>query len=143
MGTGSMQWTAAEMDGMRCNGLLWLCKFMVFSCWMQTYHAANPSALILSVKFCDQDTGTNLHTQERNERFSTLHLLASSVWRHLSCSPFCHVLSGAISLITRAGTCAHVHLFSEHRSKPRPKKQRGPKKHGVHIHITHPHHPPS
>jgi hypothetical protein len=29
-------------------------------------------------------TGTNLHTQERNERFSTLQLLASSVWRHLS-----------------------------------------------------------
>ena len=43
----------------------------------------------------DQETGTNLHTQERNERFSTLQLLASSVWRHLSHSCFCHVLVGA------------------------------------------------
>ena len=50
------------------------------------------NSLILSVKFCDQDTGTNLHTQERKERFSTLQLLASSVWRHLSPSCFCHLL---------------------------------------------------
>ena len=41
----------------------------------------------------------NSGTQERNKRFSTLQLLASSVWRHLSCSPFCHVLSGAKSII--------------------------------------------
>ena len=41
----------------------------------------------------DQETGTNLHTQERNKRFSTL--LASSVWRHLSPSCFCHLLVGA------------------------------------------------
>jgi hypothetical protein len=72
----------------------------------------DPSALILSVKFCDQETGAHLHTQERNKRFSTLQLLASSVWRHLSCSPFCHVLSGAISIIIRAGTCAHVHFVT-------------------------------
>ncbi len=120
-----MQWTAAEMDGMRCNGLLWLCKFMVFSCWMQTYHAANPSALILSVKFCDQETGTNLHTQERNERFSTLQLLASSVWRHLSPSCFRHLLFGAKSIITRAGTHAHVHfvtMFGNPRADQRTQK---------------------
>jgi hypothetical protein len=43
----------------------------------------------------DQETGNNLHTQERNERFSTLQLLTSSVWRHLSRSCFCHVLVGA------------------------------------------------
>jgi hypothetical protein len=54
----------------------------------------DPSALILSVKFCNQETGTNLHTQERNKRFSTLQLLAIS--------PFCHVLFGAI---------CHVLLF--------------------------------
>ena len=58
-----------------------------------------PTMEMDGVKFCGQDTGTNLHTEERNERFSTLELLASSVWRHLSCSPFCHVLSGAISII--------------------------------------------
>jgi hypothetical protein len=58
---------------------------------MRTDHTAHPSALILSVKFCDQDTGTNLHTQERKERFSTLHLLASSVWRHLSPSCWCQI----------------------------------------------------
>ena len=27
-----IQWTAAEMDGMRCNGLLRLCKFMFLVC---------------------------------------------------------------------------------------------------------------
>ena len=43
----------------------------------------------------DQETGTNLHTQERNKRFSMLQLLASSVWRHLSPSCFCHLLVGA------------------------------------------------
>jgi hypothetical protein len=59
--------------------------------------------LILSVKFCDQETGTNLHTQEKNKRFSTLQLL-------IAISPFCHVLSGAISIITRVGTRAHVHF---------------------------------
>ncbi len=57
-----------------------------------TYHT-HP----VSVKFCDQETGTNLHTQERNKRFSTLQLLnaissfsflSCSLWRHLSCSPF-------------------------------------------------------
>ena len=37
----------------------------------------------------------NSGTQERNERFSTLQLLASSVWRHLSPSCFCHLLVGA------------------------------------------------
>ncbi len=77
MGTGLMQWTAAEMDGMRCNGLLRLCKFMFWfvlhaGCELTT---PDPSAFILSVKFCDQETGTNLHTQERNKRFSTLQLL--------------------------------------------------------------------
>jgi hypothetical protein len=72
----------------------------------------DPSALILSVKFCDQETGTHLHTQERNKRFSTLQLLASSVWRHLSCSCFCHVLVGAKSIITRAGTRAHIHFVT-------------------------------
>ncbi len=71
-----------------------------------------PTMEMDGVKFCGQDTGTNLHTEERNERFSTLELLASSVWRHLSCSPFCHVLSGAISIITRAGTRAHVHFVT-------------------------------
>ena len=46
----------------------------------------------------DQETGTNLHTQERNKRFSTLQLLNAAV---LS-SSFCHVLLGAI---------CHVLLF--------------------------------
>ena len=80
-----MQWTAAEMDGMRCNGLLWLCKFMVFSCWMQT-STPNPSALILSVKFCDQDTGTNLHHKKEkkdSQRSKCLPVLFGAI---------CHVL---------------------------------------------------
>ncbi len=94
-------------------------------------------------------TGTNLHTQERNERFSTLQLyrhfsfLSCSGWRHLSCFCFCHVLVGAIChvlvfvmfwlapnlslpelVLVRA--CTHVFSDDVWRSK------RGrPKKHGV------------
>jgi hypothetical protein len=118
MGTGLMQWTAAEMvecdaNAIDCCGFVFyvfgLCSHDGDGCELTT---PDPSALILSVKFCDQETGTNLHTQERNERFSTLQLLASSVWRHLSCSCFCHVLVGAKSIITRAGTCAHVHFVT-------------------------------
>jgi hypothetical protein len=73
-----MQWTVAEMDGMRCNGLLRLCKIMFFlfvlhaECELTT---PDPSAFVLSVKFCDQETGSNLHTRERNKRFSMLQLL--------------------------------------------------------------------
>ena len=102
----------------------------------------DPSALILSVKFCNQETATHLRTQERNKRFSTLQLL-------ITIFPFCHVLFGAICHVllfvmfslapnlsfTRAGTCAHVHLFCNYvwRSKrgPDPKTW------------THPHCPPS
>jgi hypothetical protein len=114
MGTGLMQRTAAEMvecDAIDCCGFVfYVCAHTIEDgCELTT---PDPSALILSVKFCDQETGTNLYTQERNKRFSTLQLLASSVWRHLSCSPFYHVLSGAISIITRAGTRAHVHFVT-------------------------------
>ena len=104
--------------GMCCNRLLWLCILCFWFVltqwsWMRTDHTRpDPSALILSVKFCDQETGTNLHTKERNERFSTLQLLTSSVWRHLSPSCFCHLLVGAKSIITRAGTHAHVHFVT-------------------------------
>ena len=117
--------------GMCCNRLLLLCILCFWFVltqwsWMQTDHTQpDPSALILSVKFCDQETGTNLHTQERNKRFSTLQLLASSVWRHLSPSCFCHLLVGAKSIITRAGTHAHVHfvtMFGDPRADQRTQK---------------------
>jgi hypothetical protein len=91
MGTGLMQWTAAEMVECDAQSIAAALYFMFLVC--------APTMEMDGVKFCDQDTGTNLHTQERKERFSTLQLLASSVWRHLSCSPFCHVLSGAKSII--------------------------------------------
>jgi hypothetical protein len=87
---------------MRCNGLLGLCKFYVF--WF-VLHAGcelttpDPQPSFLDCqKFCNQKTGTNLHTQERNKRFSTLQLLNNDV---LS-STFCRVLVGAI---------CHVLLF--------------------------------
>ncbi len=124
-----MQWTATEMDGMQYNRLLRLCKFMFLVCASCGCELTtpNPPALILSVKFCDQETGTNLHTQERNKRFSTPSVMF--------CFCFCHVLTGAISIITIAGTRAHVHLFCDNvwRSKHVPNR---PKKHG-HIHIIH------
>jgi hypothetical protein len=128
MGTGLMQWTAArwmEWDAMDCCGFVNLWCFYA-GCELTI---PDPSALILSVKFCDQETGTNLHTQERNERslnapavspflffvmFSLVpsvmfSFLSCSLWRQISqrssciaISLFCHVLFGAI---------CHVLLF--------------------------------
>ncbi len=110
--TGLMQWTAGEMDGMRMQWMecdaMDCCGFVYFVFWF-VLHAgcelttpARPSAFILRVSnfcdLCDQKTGTNLHTEERNKRFSTLQLLNADV---LS-SYFCCVLFGAI---------CHVLLF--------------------------------
>ena len=83
-----------ECDAIDCCGFVNLCFWFVLhdGCKLTT---PNPSALILGVKFCNQETGTNLHTQERNKRFSTFQLLNAI-------SPFCHVLFGAI---------CHVLLF--------------------------------
>ena len=65
---------------------------------------------ILGVKICNQETGTNLHTQERPKDLNAPAVIAPisiirelvlvrmytfSGWRHLSCSPVtfsCHVL---------------------------------------------------
>ena len=73
----------------------------------------------------DQETGTNLHTQERNKRFLTLQLLASSVWRHLSRSCFCHVLVGAAQKMhartTQNTTTQHTTI---NMSRSRPTLQR-------------------
>ena len=59
---------------------------------MRTDHTPDPSALILGVKFCDRETGTNLHTQERtkdlNARLSSPFLL----FCHVLVGAFCHVL---------------------------------------------------
>jgi len=83
----------------------------------------DPSALILGVKFCDQETGTNLHTQERTTDLNApaahhhFSFLSCSGWHHLSCSP---VMFSFLSCSlwrhiyhTQAGTCVHVHLFSD------------------------------
>jgi len=98
MGTGLMQWTAAEMEGMQCDAMdcfgfvnvLGLCFHA--GCELTT---PNPSALrtmfLVSVKFCDRGTGTNLRAKERNKR-SQRSSSRSITYRHLSRSPFCHVL---------------------------------------------------
>jgi hypothetical protein len=65
----------------------------------------------------DQETGTNLHTQERNERFSTLQLLASSVWRHLSPSCFCHLLVGAAQKMHISPLTSKKYTIREHNTK--------------------------
>ena len=125
MGTGSMQWTAAEMDGMRCNGLLWLCKFMVFSCGCKLTTTPDPALILTLVSNFAIGKLVLMYIHKKETVLNAIYsfsFLSCSLWRHLSCSPFCHVLSGAISLITRAGTCAHVHLFSEHRSKRQTQK---------------------
>jgi hypothetical protein len=138
MGTGLMQWTAAEMVECDCNRLLRLCNFFFGLCFHDGCKLTNPSALILSVKFCDQETGTNLHTQERNKRFSTLQLLAispsCSVWRHFFVM-FC--LAPYLSLpklvLVRLYTF-FVMMFGDPSTDPTD-----PKKHG----LTHPQRPPS
>jgi hypothetical protein len=113
-----------ECDAIDCCGFVNLCFWFVLSCGCELT-TPDPSALILSVKFCNEETGTNLHTQERNKRFSMPSVMFC----------FCHVLTGAISIITIAGTRAHVHLFCDDvwRLKRVPNE---PKKHG-HIHIVH------
>ena len=62
-----MQWTvtAAEIDGMRRNRLQRLCKFVFFVCACTMDVSLPHPTSILGVKICDQETGTNLHTQER------------------------------------------------------------------------------
>ena len=72
-----MQWTAAEMVECDAQSIAAALYFMFLVC--------APTMEMYGVKFCDQDTGTNLHTQESNERFSTS--------QRSSCSP---VLFGAI-----------------------------------------------
>jgi hypothetical protein len=106
-----MQWTAEEMDGIGCavDAMVgWRmecdamdgCGFVNFYVFWFVLHAGceltppDPSYQ----KFCDEKTGTNLHTEERNKRFSTPQLLNADV---LS-SSFCCVLFGAI---------CHVLLF--------------------------------
>ena len=80
-----------------------------------------PYTPCVSVSNLDQETGTNLHTQERNERFSTLQLLTSSVWRHLSRSCFCHVLVGAAQKMharTTQNTTTQHTTINMSRSRP-------------------------
>jgi len=72
-----MQWTSAEMVECDAQSIAAALYFMFLVC--------APTMEMYGVKFCDQDTGTNLHTQESNERFSTS--------QRSSCSP---VLFGAI-----------------------------------------------
>ena len=80
-----MQWTASaemvECDAIDCCGFVNLWCFHA-GCELTT---PDPSALILCVKFCDQDTGTNLHTQERTkaQRSSCLPVLFGAI---------CHLL---------------------------------------------------
>jgi hypothetical protein len=67
----------------------------------------NPSALIIGVKFCDQDTtGTNLHTQERTKDLNA-PLIAISPFCHVLVGAICHVLVGAICHVLVGAVC-HV-----------------------------------
>ena len=67
----------------------------------------------------DQETGTNLHTQERKQKI--LNALASSVWRHLSPSCFCHLLVGATQKMharTTQNTTTQHTTINMSRSRP-------------------------
>jgi hypothetical protein len=145
-----MQWTvtAAEIDGMRRNRLQRLCKFVFFVCACTMDVSLPHPTSILGVKICDQETGTNLHTQERPKdlnapaahrpsvmfschvllfvMFSLAPYLSYASWYLCACtpflvgaichvllsrSPFCHVLSGAISII-RELVLVRMYTFS-------------------------------
>ena len=84
-------------------------------------NSPDPSALIIGVKFCDQDTGTNLHTQERTKDLNApaahrhFSFLSCSGWRHLSCSGWrCLSCSGWRRL---SCSCAYTFLVDVRRSK--------------------------
>ena len=70
-----MQWTVIAAEPW-----WWRCEFMCFV-FAFTMDASLP---ILDAKFCDQDTGTNLHTQDRSK------VLNASV-RHVLIGAICHV----------------------------------------------------
>ncbi len=142
MGTRLMQWTAAEMDGVQCNGLLhgwcngqqqrWmesdamdccsfvnLCFLVCASCWMWTDHNQPISIQEVSNFAFRKLVLIYIHKKEtKDSQCASCSMpwwfLSCSLWHHLSCSPFCHVLSCAECIITRADTRAHVlHLFSD------------------------------
>ena len=111
-----MQWTvtAAEIDGMRCNRLQRLCKFLCFVCAF-TMDVSLPHPTVKPRFLVSKSAIKKLvliYIHKKDQKISTLQLLIA----HLSCSP---VMFSFLSCSlwrhiyhTRAGTCAHVHLFS-------------------------------
>jgi hypothetical protein len=89
------------------------CRHVVVVCSLITY-TINHSRYI-------QNSGT----QERETKDSQRSSCSSSVWRHLSCSPFCHVLSGATQKMhprtTQNTTTQHTTI---NMSRSRPTLQR-------------------
>ena len=72
------------------GGFVNLCGFHD-GCKLTTPH---PSVVILDAKFCDQDTGTNLHTQDRSKDLNALV-------RHVLIGAICHVLLFGTTLHTQ------------------------------------------
>jgi len=110
-----MQWavTAAKIDGMRCNQLQRLCKFLCFVCAF-TMDVSLPHPTVKRRFLVSKSVIKKLvliYIHKKDQKISTLQLLIA----HLSCSP---VMFSFLSCSlwrhiyhTRAGTCAHVHLF--------------------------------
>ena len=105
--------------GMRCNRLLWLCIlcfWFVLTQWGANWpHLTHQPWFLVSNFAIRKLVLIYIHKKETKDSqcsscspflLFVMFCLAPSVM-----FSFCHVLFGAISIITRAGTRAHVHLF--------------------------------
>ena len=143
MGTGLMQWTAAEMDGMRCNQLLRLCKFMFLVCaFMMDANWPHPTHqpwFLVSNFAIRKLVLIYIHKKETKDSQCSSCLSPFLLFVMFCLAPFfCHVLFGTITIITRPGTRAHVHLFwtmfGDPSADPTDSKNMA-----WHIHIVHHH----
>ena len=110
-----MQWTvhAAEIDGMRRNRLPRLCKFVFFVCActmdVSLPHPTVKRRFLVSKSAIEKLVLIYVHKKEKRSQCSSCSSRICHVL--LSCSPFCHVLSGAISII-RELVLVRMYTFS-------------------------------
>jgi hypothetical protein len=120
------------------------CPQLVLTTWCRVFPTRRPDTADVSATSCD--VGFFFSVSYVVSLPNCRHVVVVSLWRHLSCSPFCHVLFGAICHVllfvmfslapnlsfSRAGTRAHVHLFCNYVWRSNPSADRT-QKHG-HIH---------
>jgi hypothetical protein len=118
MGTGLMQWTAdSSIDVWNARLLLRLCKFMLVCAFTMEMdanwpHPTHQPWFLVSNFAIRKLVLIYIHKKETKDSQRSSCLSQFLLFVMFCLVPFfCHELFGAISIITRPGTCAHVHLF--------------------------------